>query len=74
MFLKQEETLTVVICKEFHSHQCHNFIQFFSELNFPLLKLLLIISKDFYVQALMISQPILHFANNIVVPKMGVQG
>jgi hypothetical protein len=34
MFLKQEKTLTVVICKEFHSHQCHNFIQFFPELNY----------------------------------------
>jgi len=55
MFLKQEEILTVVICKEFHSHKCHNFIQVFSELNSPLLKLLVIISKDFYVQPSMIS-------------------
>jgi hypothetical protein len=55
MFLKQEEILTVVIYKEFHSRQCHKIIQFFSELNCPLLKLLVIISKDFYVQLLMIS-------------------
>jgi hypothetical protein len=45
----------VVICKEFNSRQCHNFIQFFSELNCPLLKLLMIIGRDFYVQPLMIS-------------------
>jgi len=75
MFLKQEGNLTVVICKEFHFCQCHNFIQCFSELNCPHLKLLLIDNQQrFFIQPLMISLSILHFGNIILVPKMGVQG
>jgi len=74
MFLKWEENLTVVICKAFHSRQCHNFIQFFSKLNCSVLELMVIISKDFYVQPLMFSWSILNFLNITVVPKMGVQG